>query len=997
MTTLTGGKLKRRAIFCDVVCEGMTQDGAGWTVPERTAHFLQQLGDPLPAFSPSDAFASTALASQPSFLAPSTRPHNPAELENRLRELVETEFNYVRRLKALIQDYARPLRDFAKHKEKAIIPLYEAKMLFGNIDVILAANEGFLQDLERVMLSKRRGGLGVVIWEHLTAFADVHVYPTYLSGYEKAKEIESQMSSKRGFVDFVERTKYSTEGIGNIGLRELLMEPVQRVTRYILMLEGILGALPADDSENRDYLLEAHAVASQMARCEADEPERCAAAMWGLERAIEGFPANMISSSRYFVDCLDVMDSPRAANGSNSPASAASRKANALNCTLFLFSDCLMIAKRPSSSGPDGRSLAGLENIDQLAKVMKMHRSGSQIAYLTKAYEPMGSTPTKVKKDCMGFKGLIKLEELIAADEGDDEISLWLQNPPTLSSAKWSGRPSRSYIVRAASDAAERKTRFLDRLWQMQANIKTIEARSTAMVTTLAHLAGPPGQSADQHISVYWNLYEKRAYLSEPIKSRLVLQVDPTGESDSLSFGRQTGPAMIARIAYHDDCECSIEIQLANHGLLHSDRSVRYDSAPHSVIATARDWALYEGALRLDQSVAASTATSPSPSMKRLSEIDVRKVFSSPSAPQRRSKSIISKASSAATDSSAVRSEATSATAASFATCSSMSASTSQTSLQSSARIGAVEEPRKRLDSVSPTRSRASSTADYERRALQDITGQEARALSLPCEMSPPRPAKPEPSLSLSLSRTPSRRAPGGPRGPRPFGADSPKLAACTISPRADDIRKVSGGMKRGLSESADMTASKRAPSWSREPSDDSDVREAQTDIAPRGSEQHAQLNTASTDRAIQEIRTEVHALRGNLARELAHKEAQARAGSPGLPRSPQSRNLARVGKSDDSRALDLSAFSEKLRQIEATLDSLQSRLEPAQDDPMLREIDEYRTALADSLEQNAKLRRKMRELEQEKEALYEVFNEDLDRLRRENERLKHKLASDPR
>lgn len=35
-----------------------------------------------------------------------------------------------------------------------------------------------------------------------------------------------------------QRTKASTPGIGNVGLRELLMEPVQRIPRYKLLFEG---------------------------------------------------------------------------------------------------------------------------------------------------------------------------------------------------------------------------------------------------------------------------------------------------------------------------------------------------------------------------------------------------------------------------------------------------------------------------------------------------------------------------------------------------------------------------------------------------------------------------------------------------------------------------------------------------------------------------------------------------------------------------------------
>jgi len=46
------------------------------------------------------------------------------------------------------QSYADPLRKFAKDEMSKIIPLYEAKTLFCNIDAIVPAAAVFLADLE---------------------------------------------------------------------------------------------------------------------------------------------------------------------------------------------------------------------------------------------------------------------------------------------------------------------------------------------------------------------------------------------------------------------------------------------------------------------------------------------------------------------------------------------------------------------------------------------------------------------------------------------------------------------------------------------------------------------------------------------------------------------------------------------------------------------------------------------------------------------------------
>lgn len=75
-------------------------------------------------------------------------------------------------------------------------------------------------------------------------------YRTYIGNQDEAQKTFQEMFKKvNTFVSFIEvcllaraqaadvlqSTKYQTTGIGNIGLRELLMEPVQRVPRYTLL------------------------------------------------------------------------------------------------------------------------------------------------------------------------------------------------------------------------------------------------------------------------------------------------------------------------------------------------------------------------------------------------------------------------------------------------------------------------------------------------------------------------------------------------------------------------------------------------------------------------------------------------------------------------------------------------------------------------------------------------------------------------------------------
>ena len=94
----------------------------------------------------------------------------PQSLADVVHELVKTERTYVQKLRVLKQSYADPLRSFARNKDTAIIPAYQANTLFGNIDSLIPANEAFLADLERMLAPgghRSMGGIGDVTRKHV--------------------------------------------------------------------------------------------------------------------------------------------------------------------------------------------------------------------------------------------------------------------------------------------------------------------------------------------------------------------------------------------------------------------------------------------------------------------------------------------------------------------------------------------------------------------------------------------------------------------------------------------------------------------------------------------------------------------------------------------------------------------------------------------------------------------------------------------------------------
>jgi hypothetical protein len=130
-------------------------------------------------------------------------------IEDIINEFVATERSYVKRLRTLKHDYADPLRTFARSKDTAIISLYDANTLFGNLDNLLPVNEALLSDLEKMMSPQGPqtvGFIGDVVLRH---FKDLHGFEQYKQYYVKREEAQSiferEMSRRSsGFAAFVD-------------------------------------------------------------------------------------------------------------------------------------------------------------------------------------------------------------------------------------------------------------------------------------------------------------------------------------------------------------------------------------------------------------------------------------------------------------------------------------------------------------------------------------------------------------------------------------------------------------------------------------------------------------------------------------------------------------------------------------------------------------------------------------------------------------------------
>ncbi|KIL70247.1 hypothetical protein M378DRAFT_156324 [Amanita muscaria Koide BX008] len=590
----------KRVFFCAVVIEGSEN---GKRLPEEIQDLVLSFGDPLSSNSSSDMLSAGPGSSSNESEWPTQRRRamtDTTALASVINELVSSERSYVKRLQILKNDYADPLRNFARSKETAILPAYEAKTLFGNIDNLVPVNEAFLTDLEKMMTPhgpKTVGGVGDVALRHFKELRGFEQYKQYYIKREEAQSIFEREVSKRSsrFGAYIDHIKYqSTDARNRVGLRELLMEPVQRIPRYTLLFRTMLKHMGPDDSQ-RAKLVEADEIASKIAQAEADEETKRAAIFYCLSTSIEGFPPELFSSSRRFIDCIDVEDVLNDAPLS-SAASSASASVTTLHCSLFLFDDKILIIKRPGNGEKGGRTLAGLDDLDKVTK--------------------SGGIPIGKKKSGMSCKGVVDITDIVATDVGGADFHLYLENPPQDQSDRWSGRPFRSMSVvhpplSANLDPIQTeadKQIFLERLWQVQAKYRTRAGQSVVLCSKEQEVESKAGKVT--YARTYYNVYQRTAFLQEQKKTKIVVHIDPIGSADLIPFGIDGPPFARIRIQPMAGGLCRYSVSSTDPTDEGEEDIVQTERVPSRIVQTIHQFGLFQFRTGRDSRPSTPTARS---------------------------------------------------------------------------------------------------------------------------------------------------------------------------------------------------------------------------------------------------------------------------------------------------------------------------------------------------------------------------------------------------
>lgn len=168
------------------------------------------------------------------------------------RELVETEKTYVRGLKHLSDVFQRRL-EMMVGTENELLTYDEIKSVFHNTRLIYNTHKGMYSDIKAHVNNGPGVGdlftyLGETLKEYVPYF---RLYADYVTGYDHAvTTLATLKADRKGFEEFVAFESkllsdvYSHPGCQiTISMESLLITPIQRIPRYLLLIREILKLL----------------------------------------------------------------------------------------------------------------------------------------------------------------------------------------------------------------------------------------------------------------------------------------------------------------------------------------------------------------------------------------------------------------------------------------------------------------------------------------------------------------------------------------------------------------------------------------------------------------------------------------------------------------------------------------------------------------------------------------------------------------------------------
>ncbi|KAJ5159990.1 uncharacterized protein N7482_006994 [Penicillium canariense] len=354
------------------------------------------LGDPV--FLPTSRLKRAP--SQPTNVSKSrifTRSQKEA-LRLTMCELVDTEERYVAKLYSLVHEVANEFRQKAKRKGlSSTSPDEEAlEALFPPcLSEILEVNLGFLDVIRHVLEETEKDAL-----EDISQDTELPASGSHRGSSRDARDAIGAAAFARALLDWLpqfsqpyadymrahtgftqtlnsfmrDKTSSFSRRVYETGeqrLRSLLMEPVQRLPRYSLLIDTMTGSLPLVHPAVRP-LLKARDIVKDICALDSSSPSGHAQSLRRLRELVDGWPAKTFPDGR-LITAVDVNEiAPPYQLDAQVPGCGAG--------IMLLYKNCLVLLAKPADSRATARGLlADIDNAASSTNDMSMALSSAEL------------------------------------------------------------------------------------------------------------------------------------------------------------------------------------------------------------------------------------------------------------------------------------------------------------------------------------------------------------------------------------------------------------------------------------------------------------------------------------------------------------------------------------------------------------------------------------------------------------------------------------------
>uniref|UniRef100_A0A8C7M982 Epithelial cell transforming 2 n=1 Tax=Oncorhynchus kisutch TaxID=8019 RepID=A0A8C7M982_ONCKI len=249
------------------------------------------------------------------------------------KELYQTESNYVDILTTVMQLFKLPLEK-EDQVGGPILAQEEIKTIFGSIPEIYDVHTRIKADLEVLVMDwSEDKSVGDIILKYSKDL--VKAYPPFVNFFEMSKDTIVRCEKQKPRFHAFLKINQSKPECGRQKLVELLIRPVQRLPSVALLLNDIKKHT-ADDNPDKITLEKAiESLKEVMTHINEDKRKtEGQKQIFDVVYEVDGCPANLLSSHRSLVHRVETI-----ALG-DKPCDRGE------NVTLFLFNDCLEIARK---------------------------------------------------------------------------------------------------------------------------------------------------------------------------------------------------------------------------------------------------------------------------------------------------------------------------------------------------------------------------------------------------------------------------------------------------------------------------------------------------------------------------------------------------------------------------------------------------------------------------------------------------------------------------